>query len=144
MSSIARLLRLTRLARLATLPETRHALIAAAHSATVRDIAHRARHDRRGLARDLRRPSNAGTLLRDAVRHPVTRELADAGLLFLPIRYAPIGWALGRVGRRIVRRYADAPVEVIEPSAFGAQRPLRNVTGTAALDPRASGNDPER
>jgi hypothetical protein len=135
MRSITRVMRLAQLARLATLPETRRALIAAAHSETTRDIARRAMHDPQGLARDLRRPSNAGRLFRDAVRHPVTRELADAGLLLLPIRYLPVGWAAGRIGRRIVRRYADPPGDVIAPSAFGARRPVRNVTATARPDP---------
>lgn len=121
--------RIMRLARLATLPETRRAVLAAAHSPALREIAQRASTDRAGLIRDLRTPANARGLLRDAVRHPATRELANASLMFLPIRYIPLGWAASRAGGKVLRRYVDPPTEVIDPSAFGARRPLKNVTG---------------
>jgi hypothetical protein len=127
--------RLMRLARIATLPETRRAVLAAAHSPALRDIARRASTDRTGLLRDLRSPTHARGLLRDAVRHPATRELADASLMFLPIRYLPVGWVASRAARRVLRRFVDPPTEVIDPSAFGATRPLKNVTDAASSDP---------
>jgi hypothetical protein len=120
--------RIMRLARLATLPETRRAVLAAAHSPALREIAQRASADRAGLIRDLRTPANARELLRGAVRHPATRELANASLMFLPIRYIPLGWAASRAGSSVLRRFVDPPTEVIDPSAFGARRPLKNVT----------------
>jgi hypothetical protein len=131
--------RLIRLARLATLPETRRAVLAAAHSPALRDIARRASTDRKSLLRDLRSPTHARGLLRDAVRHPATRELADAGLMFLPIRYLPVGWVASRAARRVFRRYIDPQTEVIDPSAFGATRPLRNVTDRAPVEPPPPG-----
>jgi hypothetical protein len=129
--------RLIRLARIATLPETRRAVLAAAHSPALRDIARRASTDRAGLLRDLKSPTHARGLLRDAVRHPATRELADASLVFLPIRFMPAGWVASRVGRRLLRRYIDPPTEVIDPTAFGATRPLKNVTEAGSPDPAA-------
>lgn len=120
--------RVVHLARLVTLPETRRAVLAAAHSPALREIAQRASTDRAGLFRDLRSPAIARGLLRDAVRHPVTRELANASLMFLPVRYIPLGWAASRAGGKVLRRYVDPPTEVIDPSAFGAGRPLKNVT----------------
>src|SRR5450759_817942 len=87
------LTRLARLVRIVTLPETRGVIVAAAHSQSLRDIRQRAVHDRGALVRDLRNPANAQHLVRSAARHPATRELASAGLLFLPLRYLPVGWA---------------------------------------------------
>jgi hypothetical protein len=133
------LTRFARLARLATLPETRRAVLAAARSPALRDIAHRASTDRAGLLRDLKSRDHARGLLRDAVRHPATRELADASLMFLPIRYLPLGWAASRATRRVLRRYIDPPTEVIDPSAFGAARPLKNVTDAASPEPPPPG-----
>ena len=131
--------RLMRLARIVTLPETRRAILAAAHSPALRDIAQRASTDRAGLLRDLKSPAHARGLLRDAVRHPATRELADAGLMFLPVRYLPVGWVASRAARRVLRRYVDPPTEVIDPSAFGATRPLKNVTDAAPAKPPPPG-----
>jgi hypothetical protein len=119
---------LARVARLVTLPETRNAIAAAAQSQTLRDVAHRAVNDRAGLARDLRDPGNARELVRSAARHPASRELVNAGLLFLPTRYIPIGWALTKASGRLLRRYVDPPTEVLDASTIGARRPLRNVT----------------
>jgi hypothetical protein len=128
MPSIMKLVRIT---RLATLPETRRAIIAAARSDTLRDVAHRAATDRYALARDLMDPANARDMLRGAVRHPATRELGSAGLLFMPVRYLPLGWVATWAARRIVGRYVDRPVEVLDPSAMDADRPRRNVTPEA-------------
>ncbi len=121
---------IARVARLVTLPETRGLLVAAAQSEALRDIAERAVHDRSGLVRDLRKPANVRDLLRSAVRHPATRELADAGLLFLPVRYLPVGWAATWAAHRVLRRYVDPPAEVLDDSTFGARRPHKTVTPT--------------
>lgn len=97
--------RLARLGRLVTLPETRRLIIAAAQSPTIRAMAQRVAHDRAGLVRDLRRPVKVRDLLLGGVRHPAARELASAGLLFLPGRYLPLGSATTWAARRILRRY---------------------------------------
>jgi len=83
--------RLARVVRLVTLPETRGVIVAAARSETLRDLAQRAIEDRAALVRDLRDPANARDLVRTAARHPAARELANAGLMFLPGRYLPLG-----------------------------------------------------
>src|SRR5450756_2035986 len=119
MSSVTRL---ARLVRIVSLPETRGLIVAAAHSDTLRDIGQRAVHDRGALVRDLRNPANARDLVRDAARHPATRELANAGLMFLPLRYLPVGWAATWVAHRVLRRHIDPPAAVLDASAFGARR----------------------
>jgi hypothetical protein len=144
MPSPIRLTRFARLARLATMPETRGVIAAAARSDIVRDVARRASNDRAGLARDLTNPANARAIARSAVRHPATAELANAGLMFLPIRYMPIGWAATWAAHRILRRFVDPPVEVLDPSAFGAKRELRNVTPDVTPDvPATDGATPD-
>jgi hypothetical protein len=124
--------KLALLARLATLPETRGAVLAASRSETVRDIARRARSDRAGLVRELRDPATARGLIRGAATHPATRELASVGLIFVPGRYVPLGWAAmwagGRVGRRVYRRVMDPPTEVVDGRAFRPPRPQKDVT----------------
>ena len=122
--------RLARLVRVVTLPETRGLIAAAARSETLRDIGKRAVHDRAALVRDLRNPANARDLVRSAARHPATRELASAGLMFLPIRYLPVGWAATWVTHRVLRRHIDPPA-ALDASAFGVSRPLTNVTSGA-------------
>lgn len=121
-------IRVARFVRLVTLPETRALIVAAARSATLRDLGQRAVHDRAALARDLRNPANARELVRRAARHPATRELANAGLVFLPLRYGPVGWAATWATHRVLRRYIDPPVEVLDAQALGARHPLKNVT----------------
>lgn len=128
MDSMPSITKVTRLARLSTLPETRRAVIAAARSDDLRDLARRATTDRRGLVRDMRDPANARELLRAAFRHPAGRELGSASLLLLPGRYLPVGLAMTWAGRKIARHYIDRPTEVLDPSTFGAKRHRRNVT----------------
>ena len=128
MPSLTRLARLASLARLLSLPETRGAIAAAARSDAVHDLARRAADDRAALLRDLRDPANIRYLVRSAARHPAAHELASAGLMFLPGRFLPLGLAASWATRRILRRYLDPPTEVLEGSAFGATRPLPNVT----------------
>ena len=114
--------RLARLVRVVTLPETRGVIVAAAHSDTLREIGKGAVHDRAALVRDLRNPANARGLVRSAARHPATRELASAGLMFLPVRYLPVGWAATWVTHRVLRRHLDPPAAVLDATAFGARR----------------------
>lgn len=123
--------RLARIVRLATLPETRGVIIAAAQSETLRNVARRAVNDRAALVRDLRNPANARDLVRSAVRHPAARELANAGLIFLPVRYLPLGWVATWATNRILRRYSDPPAEMLDASTFSASRPRKNVTPEA-------------
>ncbi len=96
-----------RVIRLATLPETRGVIFAAARSATLRDMARRVANDRSALLRDVRHPRDVRAAVRSAVRHPAARELAGAGLLFLPGRYLPLGWAATWATERVLRRYMN-------------------------------------
>jgi hypothetical protein len=95
---------IVKVARLMTLPETRSLMRTAATSGAVRDVARRARTDRAGLLRDARDPRLAARLMREAVSHPSTRELASVGLLLLPERYMPMGWVATWFTRRMLRR----------------------------------------
>jgi len=97
--------RLGRLARTITLPETRALIQALARSERLRALPHRAIHDRSGLIRDVRHPGDPRALARNAAAHPVTRELANVGLVFVPVRYGPIGWAAKWATGRALRRY---------------------------------------
>lgn len=101
--------RLGRVVRLATLAETRGLIVAVARSTRLRTFARRAVNDRPALLRDLVAPSNARALVHDAVRHPAVAELANVGLVFLPGRYLPLGWAATWVARRVLRRSRSRP-----------------------------------
>ena len=101
--------KLAKLRQLASLPETRRLIISTVRSGHLRNAAHRAVHDRVGLARDVRTQVTDPDLLRATVQHPATRELAGAGLLFLPVRYMPLGWAATWAARRVVGRIASRP-----------------------------------
>ncbi len=100
---------LGRLARAATLPETRGLIVATVRSSSLRRVARRAVKDRAGLLRDLRHPGDRRELIRSAARHPAIRELADASLVFLPIRYVPLGWVVRWATARVVRRFVQRP-----------------------------------
>lgn len=115
------LITLGRLVRLVTLPETRRAVIAGARSDGLRDIVRRAGTDRAALARDLLNPANARRVFRTALRHPASRELGSASLLFLPGRYVGLGWVATWAAERIRRRYVDPPDGGLGPS--GVDRP---------------------
>jgi hypothetical protein len=104
--------RLARIARTLTLPETRALIAAAARSEGLRALPGRAVRDRAGLVQDLRHPGDPRTLLRSAAAHPVTRELANVGLVFLPVRYVPVGWVAKWAAARALRRYLDRSGEV--------------------------------
>jgi DNA topoisomerase-1 len=123
--------RLARAIRLVTMPETRGVIIAAARSETLRSLARRAVNDRPSLVRDLRDPANARDLIGNAARHPAARELASAGLMFLPVRYLPLGMVATWATRRLLRRYVDPPEDLPDKTIFGANRLLKNVTPEA-------------
>lgn len=94
----------TKLVRLATLPETRRLIGRVSRSGTLREMGHRARTDRAGLLRDLADPAATWRRARGAIAHPAARELASVGLVFLPARYLPIGWAAAWLSRRLPGR----------------------------------------
>lgn len=95
----------TKLLRLGTLPETRHLIVVASRSVALRDLARRTRSDRAGLLRDLGSPATTMRIVRDAIGHPATRELANVGFILLPSRYLPAGWATIWLSRRVLRRF---------------------------------------
>jgi hypothetical protein len=95
--------RFARLVRVATLPETRGLIVAAARSPSLRNLAGRALHDRAGLVHDLKRV-RPRDVARGAASNAAVRELATAGVMFLPIRYVPLGWVATWVTTKVVRR----------------------------------------
>ncbi len=113
-----KLIRLARVVRLMTLPETRAVLVTAVRSERLHEIAHQARTDRGALLRDLRDAAKARDLAQRAARHPATRELATAGLLFLPVRYVPVASVATWLASKTLRRYLDQPADI-----RGHQRP---------------------
>lgn len=129
--------KLARVARLVTLPETRGLIVAGARSETLRDIRWRAVHDRAALVRELRNPANARDVVRGAARHPASRELANAGLMFLPIRYLPLGWAATWATRRVLRRYLDPSAELPHAAVQAADRVDREAPGSGPATPGA-------
>lgn len=129
--------KLARVVRLITLPETRGLVVAGARSETVRDIRWRAVHDRAALVRDLRNPANARDVVRGAARHPASRELANASLMFLPIRHLPLGWAATWAMRRVLRRYLDPPAELPDAAVQAADRVDREAAGSGPATPDA-------
>jgi hypothetical protein len=118
---------LGRLAQLATLPETRGLIVATVRSTSLRSIARRAVEDRGALLRDLADPANARQLALLAIRHPAVAELADAGLVFLPGRYMPLGWVATWATRRVFRRYRDPQVRAPEEPIIEAGPPPGSV-----------------
>lgn len=94
----------TKLVRLATLPETRRLIGRASRSGALRRAGHLARTDRAALLRNLVDPAAAPRRARGAIAHPAARELASVGLVLLPARYLPIGWAAAWLSRRLQGR----------------------------------------
>jgi hypothetical protein len=109
--------RLVRLVGLGTFPETRGLIVAVARSGSVRGLARRAVHDRPGLVRDLGDMHQARALVRATASHPATRELAGAGLVFLPGRFLPLGWAATWAAHNALRRYLGPNAEVPQREA---------------------------
>lgn len=107
---------LGRVARLAKMPETRKVVVAAARSGAVRDLARRAVHDRGGLVRDIRHPAISRDVVRGAIHHPATQELASAALLLLPGRYLPLGMVAAWATRRVLRRRRPQGADRTDPT----------------------------
>jgi hypothetical protein len=109
---------LTRLARIATMPETRRLVLGAAHSEALRDVARRAAREPGVLGREMRNPAVVKDLFRTTIRHPATHEIGSLGLLFVPGRYLPVGWAatwavvgaLAGIGGSLRHGSAETPV----------------------------------
>lgn len=101
--------RLVRLVGRGTFPATRGVVVAVARSGNIRGIAHRAVHDPVALVRGLGNARKAKAMVRATALHPATRELADAGLVFLPGRFLPIGWVTTWAMRQVLRRYLEPP-----------------------------------
>jgi len=97
--------RFIRLVGVGTFPETRGLIVAVARSGSVRGLARRAVHDRSSLVRELGDVHQARALVRATAIHPATRELAGAGLVFLPGRFLPLGWAATWAAHKALRRY---------------------------------------
>ena len=93
-----------RFLRLTTLPETRRAIFGAVRSGRARDLVRTAHDNPRALLRELKDPVYAAGLLRTAARHPATRELGGASLMFVPGRYVTVGLAAMWAGRRFLER----------------------------------------
>lgn len=115
--------RLRRVARVATLPETRRLITTAARSQPLRDLAGRAVHDRAGLLRDLRHPGSPRSIARTAIGHPVVHELAQVGLVLLPVRYTPLGWVAGWISRKALRRFGGRAAPSGPPTPGGSRSP---------------------
>ena len=94
------------------MPQTRHLVVAAARSKALRDVGRRARTTAPGWPVSCADPAVTVGLIRDAIRHPATRELADVGLLLLPGRYLPVAWAASKLSRRALRRAPQTPEPV--------------------------------
>jgi len=125
MPSIAGILRLL---SLGSMPETRKLVASAARSGAIRDLRRRSVRDPAGLQQDLRKRARARDLIRRAAGHPATRELATASLVFLPVRYMPVGLAASWAARKVF-----SP-RLVPPSGWPA-RPIAGPTPRA----RASG-----
>jgi hypothetical protein len=113
---MSNLTRLGRIVQLATLPETRGVIVGAMRSDVPRDLAWRAAHDRTALLREAADPATGRAVARTAIRHPATRELANAGLMVLPLRYLPVGWAASWATSKVLARYFTPSSEVLEAS----------------------------
>ena len=145
MPNLTGLTPIARIARIATLPETRGLILAAVQSETLRDVARRAVNDRAALVRDLSNPANARNIVRSAAGHPAARELASAGLMFLPGRYLPLGWAATWAAHRVLRDRARRPMAAGAPSrqARGPTPPQpRRLRRDVPVDERARSIEP--
>ncbi|MHB8399594.1 MAG: hypothetical protein ACYDCI_11790 [Candidatus Limnocylindrales bacterium] len=99
---------LNRFARLAALSAARDLAMAAARSATARDLLRHGVRDPRGLARRLADPRSTVGFVRRASRDPSVREIVRVGLFFMPLRYWAIGRAAIWTARRVTGRHGGA------------------------------------
>jgi hypothetical protein len=109
--------RFVRLVGLGTFPETRGLIVAVARSGSVRGLARRAVHDRPSLVPDVADMNQARGLVRATAIHPAARELAGAGLVLLPGRFLPLGWAATWAAHKALRRYLGPNAEVPQREA---------------------------
>ena len=100
---------LPRVARLAASLATGGLLSAVSRSPMARQLGRRAVTDPGGLVRDLADPAKARVLVASASDDPALRQLAQTGLVFLPLRYVPLGYAALWAGRKVLRRYLARP-----------------------------------
>jgi len=99
---------LNQFARLAALSAWRELAMAAARSATARDLLRRGVRDPRGLARSLADPRTTVGFVRRASHDPSVREIFRVGLFFMPLRYWAIGQAAIWTARRVTDRHDSA------------------------------------
>lgn len=84
-----------------------------ARSPIVREVGRRTITDPGGLLREVADPAKARVLLGRAGRDPALREAAQVGLVLLPFRYMPLGYAAIWAGRKVLgHRGGDRPSEV--------------------------------
>jgi hypothetical protein len=115
--------RFVRLVGLGTFPETRGLIVAVARSGSVQGLARRAVRDRPGLVRGLGDMHRARALVRAAAVHPATREIAGAGLAFLPGRFLPLGWAATWAAHKALGRHLGPTAEVPQQEADTRRAP---------------------
>jgi len=73
--------------------------------------------DRSSLVRELGDVHQARALVRATAIHPAAREFAGAGLVFLPGRFLPLGWAATWAAHKALRRYLGPNAEVPQREA---------------------------
>ncbi len=89
------------------MPKTRALIVAAARSGFLRDLGH---------------PRPTRDLIHRAATRPATREMANLGLLFLPVRFVPLGWLAKWATPRALRRLVNTPVGRHLPDESGRAR----------------------
>jgi len=106
--------RLRALARIIMTPVALDLAATAYRSPTARGLARQAVRDPAGLARRLADPRQSLPLMRDAGRQVRLRDMAQLGLLFVPLRYGVLSelalWGARRATRRSGRRDAGGRV----------------------------------
>lgn len=83
-------------------------LTGVARSPVVREVGRRAIDDPGRLLREMTDPAKARVLLGRARRDAALQEVGQVGLLLLPFRYLPLGYAAMWAGRRLLR-HLDQP-----------------------------------
>jgi hypothetical protein len=105
--------RLRALARILMTPVALDLAATAYRSPTARALASQAVHDPAGLARRLADPKQSVPLMQQAGRHVRVRDMAQLGLLAVPLRYGLLSelalWGLRRATRGGGRRDAASP-----------------------------------
>ncbi len=97
------------MARLAASLATGGLLSAVSRSPMARQLGRRAVTDPGRLVRDLADPAKARVLVASASGDPALRQLAQTGMIFLPLRYVPLGYVALWTGRKVIRRYLARP-----------------------------------